>query len=94
MATIESDKADEALTTKMGCEVDKSSRDHNFYWVKEGDKVLSYTKISKGPKHTLRDTLVSMIGKQLKLGGGGNFSKFVACTLSKDEAIQIIKSQA
>ncbi len=94
MASLESDKVDGALENKLGCEVDRKGRDHNFYWVKENDIVLARTKISKGPKHTLSDTLVTMMARQLQLGVAGNLVKFVACTLSKDGALDIIRAAA
>src|SRR5215831_20669573 len=90
MATLDSDKADAALETKMACEVDRKKKDHNYFYVKDGTTFLSSTKISKGAKHTLSDNLVSMMGKQLKLGGG-NFAKFVNCTIDRDEALAIIR---
>ncbi|MGB9433951.1 MAG: hypothetical protein WBQ89_17035 [Candidatus Acidiferrum sp.] len=65
-------------------------RDHNYYYVKDNGKFLCKTKISKDPKHTLSDDLVSMRGRQLLIGGG-NFVKFVRCTLSKDEVLKIIQ---
>jgi hypothetical protein len=94
MATIESDKADAALAGKMGCEVDRSKRDHNFFFVKENGMVLSSTKISKGSKHTLGEDLVSVMGKKLGLGGGGNFVKFVSCKIDRDAAIKLIQSNS
>jgi hypothetical protein len=92
MATLQSDKVHTALETKLGCEVDTTKRDHNWYFVNDGQTVLASTKISKGSKHTLDDSMVSKMGKQLKLGGGGNFAKFVVCTLSKDGALALIRA--
>ena len=91
MATLDSDKADAALETKMACEVDRKKKDHNYFYVKDGATFLASTKISKGAKHTLTDNLVSIMGKQLKLGGS-NFAKSVNCTIGRDEAIAIIRS--
>src|SRR6266567_8412571 len=92
MASLDSDKVDAALEGKLGCEVDRKKKDHNFFWVKENDVVLARTKISKGPKHTLSDNLVTMMARQLQLGVAGNLVKFVGCTLCKDDCLAIIRA--
>jgi len=92
MATLESDKVREILTSKLKCEVEKSKRDHDWFVVKDQGQVLATTSMSKGSKETLRDTLVSYMAKQLKLGGAGNFVKLVGCKLSRDECITIIRN--
>ena len=56
--------------------------------------MLSNTKISKGSKHTITDKIVSMMAKQLKLGGAGNLVKLVGCTIDKDECLQIIRTNS
>ncbi len=92
MATLESDKVDAALETKLGCEVDRKKKDHNYFWVKENNVVLARTKISKGPKHTITENLVTMMARQLQLGVAGNLVKFVGCTLGKDDCLAIIRA--
>src|SRR2546422_10225898 len=92
MASLDSDKVAAALENKLGCEVDRKKRDHNYFWVKEDDVVLARTKISKGPKHTLPDYLVTMMARQLQLGVAGNLVKLVGCALDKEDCLAIIRA--
>jgi uncharacterized membrane protein YjjP (DUF1212 family) len=90
MATLDSDKLRRALEGKLGCYVDDKKREHIWFYLKENGVIISRTMISKGSKETLRDELLSRIGKQLGLGAG-NLVKFEKCTISKEEAIQMIR---
>ncbi len=94
MASLESDKVDAILERKLGCEVDRKTRDHNYFYVKENEVFLSKTKISKGPKHTLDNTLVMLMARQLQLGVAGNLVKLVNCNLNKDECLAIIRASS
>lgn len=92
MASLDSDKVDAALENKLGCEVDRTHADHNIYYVRENEVFLARTKISKGPKHTLSDTLVMLMARQLQVGGSGNLAKLVRCTMDKNECLDIIRA--
>ncbi len=94
MASLESDRVDTALEHKLGCEVDRKKRDHNYFFVKENNVVLARTKISKGSKHTLSETLVTLMARQLQLGVAGNLVKFVNCTLDRDGCLAIIRASS
>jgi len=90
MATLESDEVDSALGGKLGCEVDRKKRDHNWYWVKDQGRYVTSTKISKGARHTLGNDLVLLMARQLGLGVAGNLVKFVKCKIDKPECMKII----
>jgi hypothetical protein len=92
MATLQSDKLHEALTKKMNCEIDLKKRDHNWYYVKDAGKAVASTFMSKGAKHTISDMIVSKMAKQLKVGTSGTLVKFVACTVSKEDCLKIIRA--
>jgi hypothetical protein len=92
MATLESDKVRTALEVKLGCDTDDTDSHHIYFFVKDQNTCLSKTRMSKGSKHTLGEDLVSQMGKQLGLGGGGNLVKFQKCSISKEEAIQMIRT--
>ena len=77
---------------KMGCEVEDSKRDHDWYLVADQGKFLSRTCLSKGKKHTLFEKRVSEMARQLGLGTASNFVKFVDCTLTKEGALEIIRA--
>ena len=42
--------------------------------------------MSKGAKHTLSDTLVGLMARQLGFGTSANFVNFVGCTLIRTSA--------
>ena len=92
MATLDSDKVWSALQYKLGCEVDESGSDHVVFFVNEGDRVLARTHISKGPKHTLTETLLLLMGRELGVGGGGNLVKFEKCKICKEDFMKLIRA--
>jgi hypothetical protein len=93
MATLESDVVHDKLTTKLHCKVDTKKKDHDWYFVHDVNGMfLSRTFMSKGAKHTLRDTLVVRMAKQLGLGTSANFVNFVGCSIEKDECLTIIRA--
>jgi hypothetical protein len=91
MASLDSDKVSSALREKMGC-VEERGNDHIRYVLWEGDKILSRTKISHGPKHTIGDVLISKMSRQLRVGTSANFVAMVQCTKSKQECLAIIRA--
>lgn len=93
MATLESDVVHEKLSSKLHCKVDTKKRDHNWYFVEDTNGTcISRTFMSKGAKHTLGDTLVLLMAKQLGLGTSANFVNFVGCSIEKDECLTIIRA--
>lgn len=91
MASLDSDKVSSALKDKMGC-VEERGNDHIRYVLWEGDKILSRTKISPGPKHTIGDVLISKMSRQLRLGTSANFVAMVQCTKDKQDCLAIIRA--
>ena len=68
------------------------SADWRFVIYNDQGIQLSVTRLSKGAKHTLSDSRVSLMARQLGFRSGQQFSNFVNCTLSREEALKIIES--
>jgi hypothetical protein len=93
MASLESDKVREQLQNKLGC-TEETGKDHYWYVLKdETGKLISRTKVSLGPKHTIGDTLISKMTRQIGLGTAANFVGMVKCTKNREECLAIIQSQ-
>lgn len=91
MASLDSDEVKRQLKTKLGCE-EQIDRDHIWYILRDGGKMLSRTKISHGAKHSLGDTLINKMAHQIKLGTNSNFVGMVSCSKSKEDCLTIIRS--
>ncbi|MBV9021658.1 MAG: hypothetical protein JOZ71_13200 [Ktedonobacteraceae bacterium] len=90
MTTLDSDKVDKALRSKMKAEREVSA---DWYYIikdEEGLEIAS-TSISKGAKEILRDKRVSQMARQLRLDNGKQLVEFVRCTVSRTEALETIK---
>ena len=91
MATLESDKVDKVLRNKMKAErVD--SVDWRYVVYNDKGEQISATRISKGAKHTLGASRVSLMARQLGLDTPKQFVDLVSCTLSRARAIEIIEA--
>jgi hypothetical protein len=91
MASLDSDKVRQELKNKLGCEEEKS--DHYWYILRDANGVLlSRTKVSLGPKHTIGDILISKMTRQIGLGTVANFVAMVKCTKSREECLAIIQA--
>lgn len=91
MASLGSDKVRRALTSKLGCE-EETGKDHIWFLLRdEKGTLLSKTKISNGPKHTIGDTIISMMTRQIMLGTTSNFVGMVNCSKTKEDCIAFIK---
>jgi hypothetical protein len=93
MAALDSEEVKKALKNKLGC-IEEVDGDHIRYSLWENGKLLSRTKISHGPRHTIGDTLVSKMSRQIKLGTNSNFVGMVSCSLSKEKCVEIIRTLA
>lgn len=91
MPRLESDKVERALLVKMKAER-LDSVDWRFVVYNDQGKQISVTRLSKGAKHTLSDSRVSLMARQLGLNNAQQFSNFVSCVLSREEALKIIES--
>ena len=90
MARLESDKVQKALKSKMKAEREDAGDWYFFIKNAEGVEIAS-TSISKGAKETLRDNRVSQMAKQLRFDTTDQFVQFVKCTVSREEALQIMQ---
>jgi hypothetical protein len=90
MAALDSDKVRQELRNKLGCR-EETGKDHYWYILEENGKILSKTKVSLGPKHTIGDTLISKMTRQIKLGTAANFVGMVSCTMTKEQCLTVIR---
>ncbi len=91
MATLESDKLDRVLRSKMKAErYDSGDR----YYIVRNDKgvIVSSTSISKGAKQTLGPNRVSQMARQLCLNKAQLLVDLVSCSLSRSAAIKIMEA--
>jgi hypothetical protein len=92
MAALDSDKVRQELQTKLGCK-EETGKDHYWYRLKdEKGTLISSTKVSLGPKHTIGDTLITKMTRQILLGTAANFVAMVNCTKSREECLAVILS--
>lgn len=91
MAALDSEEVKKALKSKLGCTEEKQ-RDHIRYVLRDGDKILSRTMISHGPRQTLGDTLIHKMARQIQLGTSRNFVEMVSCTKTREECLTIIRT--
>jgi len=94
MPALDSDKVRQQLQGKLGCR-EETGRDHHWYLLEdENGKLISKTKISRGPKHTICDSIISKMSRQIRLGTASNFAEMVNCDKTKEECLAIIRSLA
>ena len=91
MAALDSEEVKKALRTKMGCK-EEVGRDHIRYSLWDGETLLSRTKVSHGPRHTIGDVLINRMAHQFKLGTNANFIGMVTCTKDRDTCLSIIRA--
>ena len=91
MATLESDKVDAALRNKMKAER-RDSVDWRYIVYNEQGKQLSVTRISKGAKHTLGASRISLMARQLGLDNAKQLVDLVSCSLGREAALRIIEA--
>lgn len=65
MPVLDSGEARVQFKSKLQAEEDASSKDHYFYIFRIGDRIVATTKISRGPRHTISDDLVTRMARQL-----------------------------
>jgi hypothetical protein len=90
MASLDSDEVIRALKIKLGCREDVG-RDHIRYELWDGEMLLSRTKVSHGAKHTIGESLINKMARQIGLGTNSNFVGLVKCSKSKDECLKIVR---
>jgi hypothetical protein len=90
MSTLESDKVEKALKSKLKAEREDSG-DWYFYIKNEEGIEIASTSMSKGAKETLRENRVSEMAKQLRFDNTRQFVQFVRCTVSRDVALESMK---
>jgi hypothetical protein len=92
MAALDSDKVRQSLQTKLGCR-EETGKDHYYYNLEDQTgKLISRTKVSLGAKHTIGDTIILKMARQIGLGTTKNFVGMVSCTKSREECLAIIFS--
>jgi hypothetical protein len=93
MASLDSDKVRQELRSKLGCK-EETGKDHYWYNLEDANgKLISRTKVSLGPKHTIGDTLISKMTRQIGLGTMSNFAGMVSCTKTKEQCLAVINAQ-
>jgi hypothetical protein len=91
MACLDSDKVRQQLVGKLGCR-EETGKDHYWYVLEENGKIISKTKVSLGSKHSIGDTLISKMTRQIRLGTAANFVGMVSCTKSRNECLEVIRT--
>lgn len=73
--------------------IEDRSRDHSFYYLKTSDVVHRsvFVKISHGT-HEPGLAIMSKIKRRMKFSNSSDFCKYMDCTMSKEEYIQMLKS--
>jgi len=90
MGRLESDETDKALRRKMqAVRLDRADWYYKIY--NEQGVFVSSTSISKGSKETLRDQRVRDMAHQLGLNTAQELIDLVKCTLSREDALEIIQ---
>lgn len=90
MARLESDKVDRALRSKL--KADREDSGDWYYTIKDEEGLdIASTSISKGAKETLGDNRVSQRARQLRFDNANQFVQFVKCTISREDALKIMK---
>jgi hypothetical protein len=93
MATLESDKVDRALMSKM-----KATRQDSgdWYYLVRNDQgiIVATTSISKGAKHTLGHNRISQMARQLGLNKPQLLVDLVSCPLKREDALKIMESNS
>ena len=90
MAGLESNKVEKALLGKMQAE-HREGRDWQYIIYNDQKKQVARTRLSKGAKHSLGPNRVSEMARQLGLETSQQFQDLVRCTLSREQALEIIE---
>jgi len=70
------------------------SIDWRYAIYNEQGSQVSATRLSKGAKHTLGSSRVSLMARQLGLNTSQQFIDLVSCSLSREDALKIIESNS
>ena len=70
---------------KKGFESERQTTDEMFYLYYQGKKTSVHTKLSHGRGEVLRDKILGMLRRQLRLETAGQFRDFVECPMSGDD---------
>jgi len=88
--SLDSDEVAKVLLDKMGAKTENKS--HKFFYIYDDDGTrVAQTWISHGSRHSIDGSLLTLMARQLRLDVSRNLVKLVDCTLSRDEALAIIK---
>lgn len=91
MARLESSETDRVLRRKMKAErLDRADWYYKIY--NDQGIFVSSTSISKGSKETLGDKRVSIMALQLGLSTSQQFVDLIKCTLSREDALEIMQT--
>ena len=90
MAGLESNKVEKALLGKMRAER-REGRDWQYIIYNDQNKQVARTRLSKGSKHSLGPHRVSEMAHQLGLETSQQLQDLVRCTLSREQALEIIE---
>jgi len=90
MAGLESDKVEKVLLNKMRAER-REGKDWRYIIYDDEKKQVSKTRLSKGAKHSLGPNRVAEMARQLGFKNAKQFHDLVRCTLSRDDALEIIE---
>jgi predicted RNA binding protein YcfA (HicA-like mRNA interferase family) len=81
-----------AALRKKGFQTDRRTGDELFYLFVDGKKTAIHTKTSWGASEDLRNTLMNMIKKQLKLDSK-EIESFIACPMEYEQYVEILKKK-
>lgn len=90
MAGLDSDKVERALLRKMKA-VRREGKDWQYIIYNDQGKQVARTRLSKGARHSLGPNRVAEMAHQLGLETPQQFRDLVSCTLSRDDALEIME---
>ena len=82
-------KVASALTSKLNCK--ESGGDHVFYSVEWEGRQVAYTKMSRGSRREISDSLVGQMARQLQVKRR-TFEEIVRCTKYLDDYIAELRA--
>ena len=91
MAVLDAKKTLQNLKKKGFSEAENKSDDHKWVLFVHKDKIIARTKISHGASD-LGDSLIKAMAKQCYLSKD-EFVKFVQCTLSHNDYLEILDTK-
>lgn len=86
------DSANVAAVLRKKLKAESVQKDHTFLYIYNDTGIrIAQTKISHGPAHTLGNSLLNQIARQLRPDSPQSLVHLVDCTLERDEALAVME---